>query len=100
MRCRLPSRVARAMRLLQLLAQSIVPEVVLASEDVGGAKVVMVPVAQRLAHGHGRACCKLSNLEACQLSGGCAEALEQPASRTSGLKSICLSQLDVGLLQF
>ena len=52
MRCRLPSRVARAMRLLQLLAQSIAPEVELASEDVGGAKVVMVPVAQQLAHGH------------------------------------------------
>ena len=72
----------------------------LASEDVGGAEVVVVPAAQRLAHGHGRACCRLSNLEACQFSGGRAEALEQHASRTSGLKSIRLSQLDVGWLQF
>jgi hypothetical protein len=72
---------------------------ILASGDVGGAEVVMVPVAQQLAHVHGRACSRLSKLEACQFSGACAEALEQHASRAPGLISICLSQRDVGLLQ-
>ena len=91
--------VAAAAAAAAATAAAVVAAAAAAAVAAIAAAAMMVPVAQRLAHGHGRACCKHSNLEACQFSGGRAEALEQHASRTSGLKSIRLSQLDVGLLQ-